>query len=81
MLREDQSSGYGKIFRLITPILILILGWMIQSFYNGMDRRFEKWDTKMDSFILENHLIDRRVDKLEYKVFGMVSDTSHENIN
>lgn len=71
MLSKDSADGLGKVFRFVTPALILLLGWMLQTFYVSMDRRFERWDTRMDSFIEQNHLLDRRVDKVEYKVFGL----------
>lgn len=70
MMTTDKVDGYGKIFRFLTPLLIGFFGWVTVAYLANIDRKFEKIDTKFDSFIDFYHQIDKRVQKLEDRVFG-----------
>lgn len=67
---QEKINNIGEILRLITPLLIGIIGWFSISYLSSIDKKFTKIEDKFDNFITSYHLIDKRVDKLEYRVFG-----------
>lgn len=67
---RDKVDQLGAMFRLITPVMIAIIGFFGVKYLNSIDTRFLSIDNKFDTFISTYHLMDKRVDRLEYKVFG-----------
>lgn len=70
MVADKQSSVRGEIFRLITPALITILGTISIMYLKSISLKFDQVDTKFDNFLEKYSQIDKRVDRLEYKVFN-----------
>lgn len=70
MLRKEQIDTFGALFRIITPILLGIIGYVSTGYLKSIDGRFESIDAKFNTFIESYHIIDKRVDRLETKVFG-----------
>lgn len=69
MVRE-KIEEFGMIFRFLTPILIGIVGWITIQYLSSIDHKFNSIDNKFSDFIESYHAVDKRIDKLEYKVFG-----------
>lgn len=70
MMTRDRIDLLGSIFRFITPMLIAICGWFTINYLSDISKKFDKIENKFDTFLASYHEIDKRVDKLEYKVFG-----------
>jgi hypothetical protein len=66
---REKLESFSAIFRLITPVLIAAIGWVTITYLATITKKFEMIDTKFDSFIATYHTMDKRIDKLEYKVF------------
>lgn len=62
-------NNFGTIFRFITPIMIVIFGWIGSAYLNNLDKHFERMDNKFDTFMEKVAKADKRLDKLEYVVF------------
>lgn len=73
-----RMDEFGAIFKFLTPIMLGIFGYISIQYLSSINRRFEIIDQKFDTFISTYHLIDKRVDRLEYKVFG-TEKTGGEN--
>lgn len=69
-MTRDRIDLLGSIFRFITPMLIAICGWFTINYLSDISKKFDKIENKFDTFLASYHEIDKRVDKLEYKVFG-----------
>ena len=69
-VQRSKIEDFGAIFRFLTPILITIIGYITLHYLADINKRFEKIDNKFDVFIETYHIIDKRIDRLEYKVFG-----------
>lgn len=70
VMTRDKLDSIGSIFRLLTPLLIGVIGWITITYLSTITKKFETIDSKFDSFIESYHVMDKRIDKLEYKVFG-----------
>lgn len=70
MMTKEKVDVIGSMFRFITPLLIAICGWFTINYLSSIDSKFDKIETKFDTFVTSYHDMDKRVDKLEYKVFG-----------
>ena len=68
--RRSKIDDFGSIFRFLTPIMLAIFGFISTAYLSSINQRFEKIDEKFNMFIQTYHLIDKRVDRLERKVFG-----------
>jgi len=62
-------NNFGTIFRFITPIMIVLFGWIGSTYLNSLDKKFEKMDSKFDVFLEKITSADKRLDKLEYVIF------------
>lgn len=69
-MTKERLQIIGEVLRFITPLLIGIIGYVSIAYLSSIDKRFGVVDTKFDSFLVSYHDMDKRVDKLEYKVFG-----------
>jgi hypothetical protein len=67
---REKIEEFGMIFRFLTPILIGIVGWITIQYLSSIDHKFNSIDNKFSDFIESYHAVDKRIDKLEYKVFG-----------
>lgn len=56
--------------------MLAVFGYISITYLSSINRRFEKIDDKFDTFINTYRLIDKRVDRLEYTVFG---DKKHKD--
>lgn len=70
MVVREKLEEFGAIFRFLTPILIGIVGWVSIQYLSSIDKKFNNIDDKFGSFIESYHSVDKRINKLEYKVFG-----------
>lgn len=71
---KEQIEKFGEIFRFITPILIAFVGWVTISYLSSIDSHFKKVDDKFDIFIETYHVVDKRLDRVETKLFGDAYD-------
>lgn len=71
MLSNDRSSGFGKIFRFITPVLILYVAWTGNKFFEFAGEQIRDMKTDIKTFMQTQANTDKRVDRLEWKVFGV----------
>lgn len=69
-MNRSKIDEFGAIFRLITPILIGIVGFFSIRYLSSIDQNFQNINNKFDAFIESYHKMDKRVDRLEYRVFG-----------
>lgn len=69
-MTKEKLESFSSIFRLITPILIAAIGWVTITYLSTITKKFEMIDSKFDVFLETYHTMDKRIDKLEYKVFG-----------
>lgn len=67
---KERIEVLGEMFRFITPVLIAIVGYVSISYLSSIDRRFENINSKFDSAVISYHLMDKRIEKLEIKVFN-----------
>lgn len=70
MMTKEKIDTLGAMFRFVTPILIAIVGFFTVNYLGDISRKFDKIENKFDTFLQSYHIIDKRVDQLEYKVFG-----------
>lgn len=63
----SNFERFGVSFRLLTPILIGIVGYFTIQTLTSIDKKFEKIDLKFDSFLESYHDMDKRIDHLEYE--------------
>lgn len=70
MTVKDRIDAIGHVLRFVTPTVIAVFGWISVTYLSSIDRKFEQIDNKFDTFIQSYHIIDKRVDRLEYKVYG-----------
>lgn len=61
-------NNVGNIFRFITPIMIIVFGWIGQQYFSNLEKHFDKMDIKLDSFTEKLSQEEKRLDKLEYIV-------------
>lgn len=66
---KNKIDEFGSIFRFVTPLLIGVLGWTSVSFLSSIDYNFKSINKKFEVFLESYHAMDKRVDRLEYKVF------------
>lgn len=66
---KERLEEFGTIFRFLTPILIGIVGWITIQYLSSINSKFDNIDAKFSSFLESYHAIDKRVDKLEYRIF------------
>lgn len=76
---RSKIDDFGSIFRFLTPIMLAIFGYISVQYLSLINQRFEKIDGKFDTFIESYRLIDKRIDKLEWRVFGS-NDFNRGNI-
>lgn len=67
---KNSIDKFGALFRLVTPLLIAIVGFFSIKYLDSIDKNFDSIKTKFDTFLESYHVMDKRVDRLEYKVFG-----------
>lgn len=67
---KERIQEFGEIFRFVTPILIAIVGFVTISYLSSIDAHFKKIDDKFDTFIDTYHIVDKRLDRVETRVFG-----------
>ena len=77
----QKINDLGVIFRFITPIMLGIIGFVGIKYLDSIDHKFASIDMKFDNFIETYHLIDKRVDKLEYRVFGSIQEAKNDRRN
>ena len=70
MLSKDQINAISEMLRWITPTAIAVFGFISVSYLGSIDKRFEQIDSKFNTFLDSYHAIEKRVNKLEYRVFG-----------
>lgn len=70
MQQRSKIDDFGIIFRFLTPMLIGVLGYISIQYLSSISKKFDSIDLKFDSFLISYHMIDKRLDKLEYKVLG-----------
>lgn len=68
-LVKERLEIAGLAFRFLTPILLTIIGFFAIQYLSAIDKKFEKIETKFDTFIASYYDMDKRVDRLEIKVF------------
>lgn len=68
-MERSRIDDFGSIFRFLTPIMLCIFGWISIQYLSLINIRFENIDKKFDNFLESYHIIDKRVDILEYEVF------------
>lgn len=69
---REKIEGFASIFRFLTPILIAVLGYISIKYLSSIDDKFNNIDSKFSSFIISYHIMDKRIDRLEYKQFGSI---------
>lgn len=69
MIMKERIDNFGSIFRFLTPILIAIIGYVTIQFLSSISLKFDRIDVKFDTFLAKYEALDKRVDKLEYKVY------------
>lgn len=67
---RNRIENLGVTFRFLTPILIAIVGYFTIQTLGSIDKKFEKVDIKFDMFLESYHEIDKRVDRIEWKMNG-----------
>ncbi len=60
----------GEILRFVTPVLIGVFGYISITYLSSIDKRFERIDSQFSAFMLSYHAMDKRIDRLEYKIFN-----------
>jgi len=70
MVVREKIEEFGAIFRFLTPILIGAVGWISIQYLSSIDHKFQNIDDKFGTFLESYHKVDKRLDKLEYKVFN-----------
>lgn len=65
---KEKIEEVGLTFRFLTPILIGIVGYMTVSLLGEINKKFEKIDVKFDVLIETQNSMDKRVDRLEYRI-------------
>jgi hypothetical protein len=69
-MTKERIENLGSLFRFLTPLLIAAIGWITINYLSTITKKFEMIDSKFDVFLETYHTMDKRIDKLEYKVFG-----------
>ncbi len=70
MTLKEDNIAIGSIFRLITPILIAVLGSISIMYLKSISLKFDKIDAKFDNFTEKYGIVDKRLDRLEYRIFN-----------
>ena len=69
-MTREKLEDFGSIFRFLTRVLIAVVGYISIQYLSSISNKFDNIDSKFSSFLESYHTMDKRVDKLEYKVFN-----------
>lgn len=69
-MTREKIEEIGSMLRLITPALIAIIGTMIVVNLGEINKKFDSLNNRFDSFLVAQSSIDKRVLRLEYKIYG-----------
>lgn len=69
-MERSRIEEFGSILRFLTPIMLAVIGYTSIQYLAAIDRKFENIDNKFNKFMESYHFMDKRVDRLEYRVFG-----------
>lgn len=67
---KERVEIVGQMLRWITPTMMAVIGFAGVHYLNSIDTKFSSIDQKFNTFIATYHEMDKRVDRLEYKVFS-----------
>lgn len=79
MTTKEYMESNGPVFRLITPVLITILGTISILYLKTISIKFDRIDSKFDTVLESYHTLDKRVDILEYKFFNQNNHKGESN--
>lgn len=63
------QDSQAPIFKFLTPILIGTIGTITVMYLSFISSNFERMNVKFDSFLDKFSVMDKRVDRLEYRVY------------
>lgn len=65
MTRDSADNIKLVVWSFLTPFLIAIVGFLTVRTLNSIDEKFEKFEQKMDRFMVISYDIQVRVQRLE----------------
>lgn len=66
---QQKTEIFATLFRSLTMLLIGVIGWISVTYLQSIDSRFQRMDDKFNIFMENQHLIDKRMVRVEDRVF------------